>query len=86
MTGIWSEDEIIDGFIKSSRILYYKIRDTIVEKFNKELVLGRKTIGKMHELSFHVGSRLIIVLFSDDIVLGERRIESVFIDRRPIVF
>ena len=77
-TGIWSENEIIEGFIKSSRMLYQRIRSAIIEKLGSEKVLGRKIVGKLPEIRFHVGNRLIIILFSEDKENKIRWISSFF--------
>ncbi|MEK7664348.1 MAG: hypothetical protein AAB340_02860 [Patescibacteria group bacterium] len=85
-SGIWSEDEIKNIYIKSAEELYRKIRDGIVKRLKDEKVLGRKENSLMKEVSFFVGNRLIIVLFSDDKKANIRWVESIFIDRKPIIF
>jgi len=85
-SGIWSENTIKDIYIKSALELYERIRDNIVLKLSKKRVLGRKKHELMIEIDFYVGSRLVIVLFSDDRANNIRWIESIFIDRKPIIF
>ncbi|OGZ70317.1 MAG: hypothetical protein A2980_00725 [Candidatus Staskawiczbacteria bacterium RIFCSPLOWO2_01_FULL_33_13] len=85
-SGIWSESVIKDMYIKSANELHEKIIDGIVEKLHKKKVLGRKETGLMIEIDFYIGSRLIIVLFSDNHRNSIRQVESIFIDRKPIIF
>lgn len=85
-TGIWSEAVIKNIYIKSADELREEIINGIVGKLNKDRVLGRKEHDAMTEIDFYVGSRLIVVIFSDKHELGERWIESIFIDRKPIIF
>ena len=85
-TGIWSEAEIKDNYTKSATELYERIRDNIIFKLNNKKVLGRKENEFMAEIDFYIGSRLIMVLFVDDKENNVRWIESIFIDRKPIIF
>lgn len=85
-TGIWSEYEIKSNYIKSATELYERIRDNIIFKLGSKKVLGRKENELMTEIDFYVGSRLVMVLFSDDKGNNIRWIESIFIDRKPIIF
>jgi|SRR3989344_799432 len=85
-SGIENEDEIIENFLQSGRSLYQKIRSTIYEKLSPEKVFGRKPAGDVNELNFFIGNRLIIVFFSDNKETNERWVESIFIDRKPIIF
>ena len=81
-SGIWSAGEILANHAESARNLYQMIRNTIENKLGRQKVLGRKPGGKINELSFHIGSRLIIILFSDDEISNERWIESIFINKK----
>lgn len=85
-SGIENEDEIIENFLQSGRSLYQKIRNTIAEKLSPKKVFGRKPIGDVNELSFFIGHRLIIVFFSDNSEANERWVESIFINKKPIIF
>ena len=86
-TGLWNESSIIDGFKKSAK----KMRDTILAGIEAQLierdVLGRKTVGRdWHEIYFHVGSRLVIVHYSEDRKEKIRWVESISVDRKAIIF
>ena len=50
-------------------------------------VIGRKkTRRNWKELDFYVGSRLIIVHYSEDAKEHIRWVESISIERKPIIF
>lgn len=85
-TGIWSTRDILENYILGAEGIYREIRSAIIEKLSSEKVLGRKPSKRISELNFHIGKRLIIVFFSDDKESDERWIESIFIDRKPIIF
>ena len=85
-TGIWAEDEIIHDYIKSSEALYEQIRKTIVDKLNKKVVLGRKLDGKISELNFFISDRVVMIVYSEDRKSNIRLVESVFINRKPLIF
>ena len=85
-SGIWSEYIIKDMYRKSADELRENIVSGIVEKLNKKKVFGRKESELMTEIDFYIGSRLVMVLFSDNKESKERRVESIFIDRKPIIF
>lgn len=85
-TGIWSNRDILENYILGAEGIYREIRSAITEKLSSEKVLGRKPSEKASELSFHIGSRLIIVFFSDNKETDERWIEFISINRRPIIF
>ncbi|MEI8174873.1 MAG: hypothetical protein WCG28_02900 [bacterium] len=63
-----------------------QILQEIENKLGKKQVLGRKSLGLWHELNFYVGNRLIIVYYSQDLKNKFRFIESIAIDRKPIIF
>lgn len=85
-TGLQNEHLIKNLYIKSAEEIDITIRSIVLEKLSKNQVLGRKKYGGMLEIDFYVGSRLIIVLFSDDKESDTRWIESIFIDKKPIIF
>lgn len=58
----------------------------IEDKLCKKQVLGNKSFGPWNELDFYVDSRLIIVYYSQDLKNKTRLVESVAIDRKPIIF
>ncbi len=85
-TGIWSEDLIIQTYQESARKLYLKIFQEIQNKLTEKEVLGYKSSGAWHEFNFYVGTRLIIVCYSQELRNKIRLIESISIDRKPIIF
>lgn len=84
-SGIWSEKLIVDLYAQSARELRDKILHTTEEKLRENKVLGRKKHDSMFEISFHVGARLITILYSEK-EQYMRQVEYVFIDRKPIIF
>ncbi len=85
-TGIWSEELIIQTYQESAKNLYSQILEEIENKLGRKRVLGYKTLGIISELDFCVGDRLVIVYYSDDPKNKTRLIESISIDRKPIIF
>ena len=85
-TGIWSEDLIIQTYRESARKLYLQISQEIENKLGEKKVLGNKSSGSWQELDFYVGNRLIIVYYSQDLKNKVRFVESIAIDRKPIIF
>lgn len=85
-TGIWSENLIIQTYLESARKLYLQILQEIENRLGKKQVLGRKSLGLWQELNFYVGNRLIIVYYSQDVKNKVRFVESIAIDRKPIIF
>ncbi len=85
-TGIWSEDLIIQTYQESARKLFLQILQEIESKLGKKQVLGHKSLGSWQELDFYVGNRLIIVYYSQDLKNKVRFVESISIDRKPIIF
>ena len=85
-TGIWSEDLIIQIYQENARKLYLQILQEIEDKLGKKKVLGHKSLELWQELDFYVGNRLIFVYYSQDFKNKIRFIESISIDRKPIVF
>lgn len=85
-TGIWSEDLIIEIYQESARKLYLQILEEIENKLSQKQVLGHKCLGSWQELDFHVGNRLVIVYFSENLKNKIRFVESIAVDRKPIIF
>lgn len=85
-SGLWDEALIIQSYQESAQKLYSDILNTIVKRLSGIKVLGRKPAAPWQELTFHVGSRLVIVFYSDDLRGKVRYIESISIDRKPIIF
>lgn len=85
-TGIWSEDLIIQTYEENAKKLYLQILQEIESKLGKKKVLGYKPIGLWQELNFYVDNRLVIVYYSQDLKNKTRLIESISIDRKPIIF
>ncbi|MFZ1019807.1 MAG: hypothetical protein WAN61_02360 [Minisyncoccia bacterium] len=85
-TGIWSEDLIIQTYQESARKLYLQILQEIENKLDKKQVLGSKSLDLWQELNFYVGDRLVIVYYSQNLKNKVRLIESIAIDRKPIIF
>src|SRR3989344_1771181 len=83
-SGLWNEFDIIKGYQKHATMLYDDIADAIDTRLTGSKILGRKRLMRSwYELSFHVGSRLVIVYYSEDRKVGARWVESIMIDRKP---
>src|SRR3989344_3894362 len=66
-TGIWSEEIILRSIRSNGKKLFYDLYDTVALQLSDRRILGlkeRKRGG--HESRFHVGTRLVIVSFSED--------------------
>ena len=85
-TGIWSENLILQTYQESAQKLYLQILQEIENKLGKKQVLGNKSLGLWQELNFYIGNRLVIVYYSQDLKNKVRFIESISIDRKPIIF
>lgn len=85
-SGVWNEELIIESYRESAQKLYSTILEEIEHRLKPNKVLGRKTLSDSQELFFHVGDRLIIVYYSEDIKKKTRYVESISIDRKPIIF
>jgi len=86
-SGLWNESNIIEGYQKSATRLYDSIADAIDARLTESRVLGRKRLARnWYEVDFHVGSRLVIVYYSEDRKAGVRWVEPITIDRKPIIF
>ena len=85
-SGIWSEDTIIENIRQSARKLFGDIFVNIEMQLTRSRVLGRKESSRgWYELVFHVGTRLVIVYYSEE-DKNTRWIEAISIDRKPIIF
>jgi hypothetical protein len=85
-SGVWNEDLIIRSYRESAQKLYLTILEGIKQRLGKKKVLGRKSSNYFQELDFYVGNRLVVVYYSDDAINKARIIESISIDRKPIIF
>lgn len=86
-TGLWNEDAILDSIRNNAKQLFIDIYDAAEKYLGHQRVLGRKTKRTAwHELSFSVGSRMVIVHYSENRKNKTRWVESISMDRKPIVF
>lgn len=85
-SGLWNEGDIINHYRRVAKKLSDRIFAGIERHLKNKKVLGRKRNGRWNELDFYIGGRLIIVYFSDDLMDEIRWIESINIDRKPIIF
>ena len=86
-SGLWNEEIILESVRGNSKQLFAEIYDAIEKYLGRNRVLGRKRARDgWCELSFQVGSRLVIVYYSEDKREGVRWVESISIDRKPIIF
>ena len=86
-TGIWSEDFMLRGVAENANQLFGDIFDTVERQLNPNVILGRKKLrSNMYELSFYLGSRLVVVYYSEDKQKKVRWVESISINRKPIIF
>lgn len=86
-TGLWSEHLIVEGIRANGNKLFDNLYDVIDAGLSEIRVLGRKKLKQeWHEVNFHVGDRLIIVHYSEDAKRRTRWVESISIDRKPIIF
>ena len=85
-SGVWNEDLIIQSYRESANKLYSTILEKIEKRLAPEKVIGRKTSQSWQELYFYVDNRLVIVHYSEDKKGRLRLVESIAIDRKPIIF
>lgn len=85
-SGLWAEETIIENYRKTALELNNRIFVEIDKRLFNDTVLGRKENGEFLELTFYIGDRLVIVYFLDDVENNVRLIESIGIDRKPIIF
>ena len=85
-SGIWSEDLIINQYILSAQGIKDNIFAEISRRLSAGKVLGRRTVGQWQEIDFFLDGRLILIYFSEDAGKKLRIIESITINRKPIIF
>lgn len=86
-TGLWNESLIVAAYELSALKLYDNISGAIEEQLSQKKVLGRKAIaGNWFEVHISVGGRLAIVYYTEDKRENVRWVESISIDRKPIIF
>ncbi len=86
-TGLSNEDKIMTAARQNADKLHDLIFENIAFRLAPEGVFGRKKmLRNWEELNFRVGSRLVIVYYSEDKVNDIRWVESISIDRKPIIF
>ena len=86
-SGLWNEAAIIEGYREGAKKIRNDILVHIQAHLTKQRVLGRKRIRHgWEDIRFRVGSRLIIIHYSEDRKENIRWVESVSINRKPIIF
>jgi len=86
-TGLWNEDMIIASYEHRAMELYDTIDDTICARLNGRTVIGRKQMtDNWFAVTVSAGARQIFVLYSEEKKASIRWIESVSVDRKPIIF
>jgi len=86
-SGLENEDEIMTAARQNADNLHDLIFQNIATRLSRAAVTGRKKLPReWEELNFYVGSRLIIVHYSEDTGTATRWTESISIDRKPIIF
>lgn len=86
-SGLWNEASIIEGYRKSALMLYETVADAVDAHLAPTKVFGRKRLAHhWYEVDFYAGSRLVIVHYSEDKKQNIRWIESISINRKPIIF
>ena len=85
-TGLKDELKIIQEHKDRAAHLKVEIIRALHDHLVEEPALGRKKRGKQYELCFFVGHRFIVVYYSDVRKIGVRWVESISIDKKPIIF
>lgn len=86
-SGLWNETNIIEGYRKNAHKIYDDITSVIDTRLEARKVLGRKRLSRdWYEFTFRAGDRLVIVQYSEDSEENVRWVESISIDRKPIIF
>ncbi|TAL49761.1 hypothetical protein EPN81_04855 [Patescibacteria group bacterium] len=85
-SGLETEKIIIENYRLSAKKLSEHIFSEIEQHLGTSKVLGRKERTRWHEFSFYVGSRLITVYYTQNDANGSRMVESIGIERKPIIF
>ncbi|MDD3793304.1 MAG: hypothetical protein PHI37_00630 [Candidatus Gracilibacteria bacterium] len=75
-SGIWSENQIIDGYIEESKNRNIEILDLIEETLDKENILGRK---ENNSLIIRWRTKYLFIEFLEDANLKERYVSSLSI-------
>lgn len=85
-SGLWNEDLIIESYRQSARKIYLSILQQIEIRLGKAKILGRKPGDHLSELDFFVDNRLVVVHYYEGKNKKTRFIQSIAIDRKPIIF
>ena len=85
-SGIWAEEMIIQSYLATTQEFKKKLFLEIARQLEPAKVLGRRDLGEWKQLVFHAGTRLIIVYYSENLKRSIRQIETVGIDRKPLIF
>lgn len=85
-SGLVTKEVIIENYRLSARKLSEQIFSEIEKHLNAEQVLGRKEHQQWHELTFYVGGRLITAYYTTDAKQGLRVVETIGVERKPIIF
>jgi hypothetical protein len=86
-SGLENENEIMTAARQNADKLYDVIYANLAVRLGANTVMGRKKMRlDWQALNFYVGSRLIIVNYSEDAKTRTRWVESISIDRKPIIF
>ena len=85
-SGLVTERVILENYRLSAKKLSKQIFLEIEKHLVKKAVLGRKESEHWHELTFYTGSRLITVYYTTDKIDGSRTVQTIGIERKPIIF
>jgi len=86
-TGLWNEDLIVASYERSALELYDSIDEAIRTRLGRKKIIGRRQLtSNWFEVHVSAASRMIFVLYSEDKEDNTRWVESVSIDRKPIIF
>ncbi len=85
-SGLATEAQIIESYRQSAKKLSEQIFIEIEKHLSEKTVLGRKESNKWHELTFYVWGRLITVYYTTHDKSASRIVETIGIERKPIIF
>ena len=85
-SGIWAEQAIIQSYLANTSEFKRKLFLNIEQRLKSNKVLGRKLRSSLQELIFHINNRIVIIYFSEDVKRKIRIVETVAIDRKPLIF
>jgi len=85
-SGLLAEDPIVEIYHNTALELQRNIMFGIRERLRVRKVLGRKVFGEYCQVLLHVGDRLVIVDYTENLKNNLRRVLTVSIDRKPIIF